>query len=164
MARVNHYLTNVRVDAMCGVAQGAELARAPTCCSSSTAARSSAGPARRARAGACGARRQIFLIAAKRVAPASNLRTMGRAALLKAVPASQMDIAASMARRRRHRAAYTDPAVFALEQERIFRRTPGSTSRTRVKCRGRGVYVLRRLGPDEVLLVRGEDGGLIAAA
>lgn len=58
-----------------------------------------------------------------------------------------------------HRAAYADPAVFALEQERIFRRAwlyVGHES----EVRRPGDYVLRRLGPDEVLLVRGEDGGL----
>jgi phenylpropionate dioxygenase-like ring-hydroxylating dioxygenase large terminal subunit len=58
-----------------------------------------------------------------------------------------------------HRAAYVDPAVFELEQERIFRRAwlyvahESEVPRT-------GDYVLRRMGPEEVLLVRGEDGGL----
>jgi phenylpropionate dioxygenase-like ring-hydroxylating dioxygenase large terminal subunit len=58
-----------------------------------------------------------------------------------------------------HRAAYTDPAVFALEQERIFRRVwlyVGHES----EVPKAGDYVLTRLGPDEVILVRREDGGL----
>ena len=58
-----------------------------------------------------------------------------------------------------HRAAYVDPAVFALEQERIFRRAwlyVGHES----EVASPGDYVLRRLGPEEVLLVRREDGGL----
>ena len=58
-----------------------------------------------------------------------------------------------------HRAAYVDPAVFALEQERIFRRAwlyVGHES----EVPREGDYVLRRLGPEEVLLVRREDGGL----
>jgi phenylpropionate dioxygenase-like ring-hydroxylating dioxygenase large terminal subunit len=58
-----------------------------------------------------------------------------------------------------HRAAYTDPAVFALEQERIFRRAWLYVAHESEVPRA-GDYVLRRLGPDEVLLVRGEDGGL----
>jgi phenylpropionate dioxygenase-like ring-hydroxylating dioxygenase large terminal subunit len=58
-----------------------------------------------------------------------------------------------------HRAAYTDPAVFELEQERIFRRAwlyVGHES----EVREAGDHVLTRLGPDEVILVRREDGGL----
>lgn len=58
-----------------------------------------------------------------------------------------------------HRAAYLDPAVFALEQERIFRRAwlyAGHES----EVPRPGDYVLTRLGPDEVILVRQEDGGL----
>jgi phenylpropionate dioxygenase-like ring-hydroxylating dioxygenase large terminal subunit len=58
-----------------------------------------------------------------------------------------------------HRAAYTDPAVFALEQERIFRRAWLYVAHES-EVPHAGDYVLRRLGPDEVLLVRGEDGGL----
>jgi phenylpropionate dioxygenase-like ring-hydroxylating dioxygenase large terminal subunit len=58
-----------------------------------------------------------------------------------------------------HRAAYTDPAVFALEQERIFRRAWLYVAHESELPRA-GDYVLRRLGPDEVLLVRREDGGL----
>jgi phenylpropionate dioxygenase-like ring-hydroxylating dioxygenase large terminal subunit len=58
-----------------------------------------------------------------------------------------------------HRAAYTDPAVFRLEEERIFRRVwlyVGHES----EVANAGDYVLTRLGPEEVLLVRREDGGL----
>lgn len=58
-----------------------------------------------------------------------------------------------------HRAAYVDPAVFALEQQRIFRRAwlyVGHES----EIPQPGDYVLRRLGPEEVLLVRQEDGAL----
>jgi len=55
-----------------------------------------------------------------------------------------------------HRAAYVDPAVFALEQERIFRRAwlyVGHES----EVPNAGDYLLTRLGPDEVLLVRTEN-------
>ena len=58
-----------------------------------------------------------------------------------------------------HRAAYIDPAVFALEQERIFGRVwlyVGHES----EVPKAGDYLLTRLGPDEVILVRREDGGL----
>lgn len=58
-----------------------------------------------------------------------------------------------------HRAAYVDPAVFALEEERIFRRVwlyVGHES----EIAQPGDYVLRRLGPEEVILARQEDGGL----
>src|SRR2546428_103270 len=58
-----------------------------------------------------------------------------------------------------HRAAYVDPAVFALEEERIFRRVwlyVGHES----ELPNPGDYVLTRLGADEVILVRGEDGTL----
>ena len=58
-----------------------------------------------------------------------------------------------------HRAAYIDPAVFAFEQERIFRRVwlyVGHES----EVPKAGDYVLTALGPDEVILVRREDGGL----
>ncbi|HWV90164.1 MAG TPA: Rieske 2Fe-2S domain-containing protein [Burkholderiales bacterium] len=58
-----------------------------------------------------------------------------------------------------HRAAYVDPAVFALEQERIFRRAWLYVGHESEVPRA-GDYVLRRLGPEEVLLVRREDGGL----
>jgi len=58
-----------------------------------------------------------------------------------------------------HRAAYVDPAVFALEQERIFRRAwlyVGHES----ELPQPGDYVLRRLGPEEVIVARQENGGL----
>ncbi|HVL37740.1 MAG TPA: SRPBCC family protein [Burkholderiales bacterium] len=58
-----------------------------------------------------------------------------------------------------HRAAYIDPAVFALEQERIFRRAwlyVGHESEVRAP----GDFVRRRLGPEEVILVRTETGAL----
>ena len=58
-----------------------------------------------------------------------------------------------------HRAAYVDPAVFALEQERIFRRAWLYVAHESEVPRA-GDYVLTRLGPEEVLLVRREDGGL----
>jgi phenylpropionate dioxygenase-like ring-hydroxylating dioxygenase large terminal subunit len=58
-----------------------------------------------------------------------------------------------------HRAAYVDPAVFALEQERIFRRAWLYVAHESEVPRP-GDWVLRRLGPDEVILARGEDGGL----
>ena len=54
-----------------------------------------------------------------------------------------------------HRAAYVDPAVFALEQERIFRRAwlyVGHES----EIPNPGDYRLARLGADEVILARGE--------
>jgi phenylpropionate dioxygenase-like ring-hydroxylating dioxygenase large terminal subunit len=58
-----------------------------------------------------------------------------------------------------HRDAYVDPAVFALEQERIFRRAwlyVGHES----EVPKAGDHVLTRLGPEEVVLVRQEDNGL----
>jgi phenylpropionate dioxygenase-like ring-hydroxylating dioxygenase large terminal subunit len=58
-----------------------------------------------------------------------------------------------------HRAAYVDPAVFELEQERIFRRAWLYVAHESEVPRA-GDYVLRRMGPEEVLLVRGEDGAL----
>jgi phenylpropionate dioxygenase-like ring-hydroxylating dioxygenase large terminal subunit len=70
-----------------------------------------------------------------------------------------MDIAALLRGDAVHRAAYTDPAVFALEQARIFRRAWLYVAHESEVPRA-GDYVLRRLGPDEVLLVRREDGGL----
>ncbi|HYY60296.1 MAG TPA: Rieske 2Fe-2S domain-containing protein, partial [Burkholderiales bacterium] len=58
-----------------------------------------------------------------------------------------------------HRAAYTDPHVFALEEERIFRRVWLYVAHES-EVPGLGDYVLTRLGPEEVVLVRGEDGAL----
>jgi phenylpropionate dioxygenase-like ring-hydroxylating dioxygenase large terminal subunit len=58
-----------------------------------------------------------------------------------------------------HRAAYTDPAVFALEQERIFRRAWLYVAHES-EIREPGDFVLTTLGPDEVIVVRREDGGV----
>ena len=58
-----------------------------------------------------------------------------------------------------HRAAYIDPAVFALEEERIFRRVWLYVAHES-EVPNAGDYVLTRLGPEEVILVRREDGGL----
>ncbi|HZQ73082.1 MAG TPA: SRPBCC family protein [Burkholderiales bacterium] len=60
-----------------------------------------------------------------------------------------------------HRAAYTDPAVFALEMERIFRRAwlyLGHES----EIPQAGDYVLVPLAGEELLLVRQEDGSVAA--
>jgi phenylpropionate dioxygenase-like ring-hydroxylating dioxygenase large terminal subunit len=60
-----------------------------------------------------------------------------------------------------HRAAYVDPAIYALEQERIFRRAwlyVGHES----EIPGSGDYVLATLGGEELLLVRQEDGSVAA--
>jgi phenylpropionate dioxygenase-like ring-hydroxylating dioxygenase large terminal subunit len=59
-----------------------------------------------------------------------------------------------------HRAAYVDPAVFALEEERIFRRAwlyVGHES----EVPHAGDYLLTRLGPEEVVLVRTESDGIV---
>src|SRR4051812_41352316 len=58
-----------------------------------------------------------------------------------------------------HRAAYTDAALFALEEERIFRRAWLYVGHESEVPRP-GDHVLTRLGPDEVILARREDGGL----
>ncbi|MGQ0652705.1 MAG: aromatic ring-hydroxylating oxygenase subunit alpha [Betaproteobacteria bacterium] len=58
-----------------------------------------------------------------------------------------------------HRAAYVDPAVFALEEERIFRRVWLYVGHESEVPRP-GDYLLTRLGPEEVLLTRGDDGSL----
>ena len=58
-----------------------------------------------------------------------------------------------------HRAAYVDPGVFALEEERIFRRAWLYVAHES-EVPSAGDYVLTRLGPEEVLLVRGDDGAL----
>src|SRR5207344_2063305 len=85
----------------------------------------------------------------------------GRAKSLRALAARKapMNIDALWRENSVHRAAYVDPAVFALEQERIFRCAwlyVGHES----EIPHTGDFVLRRLGPDEVLLVRREDGGV----
>jgi phenylpropionate dioxygenase-like ring-hydroxylating dioxygenase large terminal subunit len=59
-----------------------------------------------------------------------------------------------------HRAAYVDPEVFALEQERIFRRAwlyVGHES----EVPHAGDYLLTRLGPEEVVLVRTESNSIV---
>jgi len=63
-----------------------------------------------------------------------------------------MDVATLLRGDAVHRAAYIDPAVFALEQERIFRRAWLYVAHESEVPQA-GDYVLRRLGPDEVLLV-----------
>ena len=58
-----------------------------------------------------------------------------------------------------HRSVYTDPDIFAAEQERIFRRAwlyVGHESQVPKP----GDFLLTRLGPDEVLLVRQADRSL----
>ncbi|HEX2567654.1 MAG TPA: aromatic ring-hydroxylating dioxygenase subunit alpha [Burkholderiales bacterium] len=58
-----------------------------------------------------------------------------------------------------HRAAYVDPEIYALEEERIFRRAwlyVGHES----EIPAAGDYVLAPLGGEEVLLVRQEDGSV----
>jgi phenylpropionate dioxygenase-like ring-hydroxylating dioxygenase large terminal subunit len=58
-----------------------------------------------------------------------------------------------------HRAAYIDPAVFALEEERIFRRAWLYLAHESEILKP-GDFVLTRLGPDEVIVVRREDGAI----
>src|SRR5438105_6482891 len=58
-----------------------------------------------------------------------------------------------------HRAAYVDPAVFAPEEQRIFRRAWLYVAHES-EVPNSGDYVLTRLGPEEVLLVRKDDGEL----
>jgi phenylpropionate dioxygenase-like ring-hydroxylating dioxygenase large terminal subunit len=58
-----------------------------------------------------------------------------------------------------HRRVYTDPAVFALEEERIFRRVWLYVAHES-EVPNPGDYVLARVGPQEAILVRREDGGL----
>jgi phenylpropionate dioxygenase-like ring-hydroxylating dioxygenase large terminal subunit len=60
-----------------------------------------------------------------------------------------------------HRAAYADPAVFALEMERIFRRAWLYVGHESEIPRA-GDYALAPLAGDEVLLVRQEDGSVAA--
>ena len=58
-----------------------------------------------------------------------------------------------------HRAAYVDPAVFALEQERIFRRAWLYLAHES-EIPEPGDFVLTSLGPEEVIVVRREDAGV----
>lgn len=72
---------------------------------------------------------------------------------------SHIDFAALANERAVHRSVYTDPAVFAAEQERIFRRAwlyVGHESQVPEA----GSWLLTRLGPDEMILMRGEGGDL----
>ncbi|MEO7403595.1 MAG: Rieske 2Fe-2S domain-containing protein, partial [Burkholderiales bacterium] len=58
-----------------------------------------------------------------------------------------------------HRDVYVDPAIYALEMDRVFRRAwlyVGHES----EIPKAGDYALTRLGPDEVILVRRDGGGL----
>ncbi len=60
-----------------------------------------------------------------------------------------------------HRAVYTAPQIFALEQERLFRRAwtyVGHES----ELPAAGDYLLAHMGTQEIILVRQDDGGLAA--
>ena len=59
-----------------------------------------------------------------------------------------------------HRAAYVDPAVFALEEERIFRRAWLYVAHES-EVPQPGDYVLSRLGPEEVIVVRNEANEIV---
>ena len=75
------------------------------------------------------------------------------------VRAGRSDAADLVRDGRAHRSAYTDPAVFALELERIFGRAwlyVGHES----EVPARGDWILTRLGAAEVILARQEDGTL----
>ena len=61
--------------------------------------------------------------------------------------------------RRVRRAVYTDPAIFALEQARVFGRAWLYVGHESELARA-GDFLLTRLGPDEVILVRQDDDGL----
>lgn len=72
-----------------------------------------------------------------------------------------MDVTALVQPSRVHRAVYTDAGVFALEQERIFRRAwvfVGHESELPLP----GDYILAHMGTQEIILVRQGDGGLAA--
>lgn len=58
-----------------------------------------------------------------------------------------------------HRAAYVDPFIFALEEERIFRRVWLYVAHES-EVREPGDYLLTRLGAEEVVLTRADDGRL----
>lgn len=59
------------------------------------------------------------------------------------------------------RAAYTDPAVFAYEQERLFRRSWLAVARE-CELTGPGDFLRAQVAGEELLLVRGVDLGLRA--
>ena len=72
---------------------------------------------------------------------------------------SDFDFSALASERAVHRSVYTDPAVFAGEQARIFRRAwlyVGHESQVPAV----GDWLLTQLGPDEMILIRGEEGAL----
>lgn len=72
---------------------------------------------------------------------------------------SDFDFSALASESAVHRSVYTDPAVFAAEQERIFRRAwlyVGHES----QVPSTGDWLLTQLGPDEMILIRGEEGAL----
>jgi phenylpropionate dioxygenase-like ring-hydroxylating dioxygenase large terminal subunit len=72
---------------------------------------------------------------------------------------SSQDFSSLVTEQSVHRSVYTDPAVFAAEQDRIFRRAwlyvghESQVART-------GDWILTRLGPDEMILIRGQQGEL----
>ena len=73
--------------------------------------------------------------------------------------ANHLQISELVRGERVHRAAYIDPQVFALESERIFRRVWLYLAHES-ELPNAGDYVLTHLGPEEVILVREEDGAL----
>jgi phenylpropionate dioxygenase-like ring-hydroxylating dioxygenase large terminal subunit len=58
-----------------------------------------------------------------------------------------------------HRAVYVEPEVFRLEQERIFRRAWLYVAHES-ELAAPGDFVLTTLGPEEVIVLRREDGGI----
>ncbi len=58
-----------------------------------------------------------------------------------------------------HRSVYTDPAVFALEIERIFNRSWLYLAHDS-ELPAAGDYVVRHMGTQSVILTRGDDGGV----
>src|SRR5213082_809435 len=73
--------------------------------------------------------------------------------------ANHLQISELVRGERVHRAAYIDPHVFALEEERIFRRVWLYVAHES-EVPAAGDYVLTRLGPEEVILARQENGTL----
>lgn len=60
-----------------------------------------------------------------------------------------------------HRSVYTDPAIFALEMERIFGRAWLYLAHDS-ELKAAGDYVVRHMGPQSVVLTRGGDGSVQA--
>lgn len=89
----------------------------------------------------------------------SNFTTYANANIFFAVNAAV--IAALLRPDAVHRAVYADAALFALEQERIFRRAWIYLCHESEIAQP-GDYVLSQLGPDEVIVARGADGGIAA--